>query len=116
MFYQHISANDFSSSAAKPSEYKAERAITEIQSLKFDIERLLMITEALWTLLREQHGYSEDVLLNKITEMDMRDGRMDGKVAASAPFNCPKCSRPLGKRRPACIYCGTPVVWDPFER
>lgn len=36
---------------------------TENESLRFDVEKLFMITQALWTLLQEQHGYSDDQLI-----------------------------------------------------
>ena len=87
-----------------------------IETLSFEIERLLMITEALWTMLAEQHGFTEEELIRRIHEIDLRDERLDGRVAPSPPSPCPHCGRPLEKRRPYCIYCGQLVLRDPFER
>ena len=96
------------------SSVKSESS--EIQYLKSDIERLLMITEALWELLKEQHGYSDIDLLKKVTDIDMRDGRLDGKVAKDGPKVCPHCNRATTKSAPVCIYCGKPVITDVFDR
>ena len=80
-----------------------------------DIEKLLIITQALWELLKKEHGYSDEVLLKKVTEIDMSDGRLDGKVAKVERPNCVSCGRKLG-RLPTCIYCGTITPRNPFER
>jgi hypothetical protein len=89
------------------------------RTLKFvrcDIERLLMITEALWGILKEQHGYTDDELMRRITEIDRRDGKVDGRVAQSPPGSCPRCNRTLERKRSFCLYCGQAIAWDPFER
>ena len=93
-----------------------EREKIEFQSLKAEIERLLMISEALWDILAEKFGLPEEELLKRIHEIDRRDGKLDGRVAPEPPTLCPKCNRPLEKKRPYCMYCGQPVARDPFER
>lgn len=90
------------------------RARAEI--LQFDLERLFMITEALWTLLKEEHGYTDDELMRRVENIDLRDGKLDGKVAKQANPLCPQCGRVLIGKRPMCLYCGTPVARAPFER
>ena len=90
------------------------RTATEI--LSRDVERLLMITEALWIFLKEEHGYTDEQLKDRITEIDLRDGKLDGNVSAEAAKNCPRCWRALNKRHFKCIYCGTEVAPDPFQR
>lgn len=94
----------------------AEAMRGTIEALRRDVERLLMITEALWTMVAEQHGYTEEELIRRIHEIDLRDQRLDGRVAPSPPSQCPHCGRPLEKVRPYCIYCGKLVGRDPFER
>ena len=91
-------------------------AKTIAQAARADIERLLMITEALWQILKEQHGYTDAELFRRITEIDLRDGRADGRVAPSPPRKCPHCDRVMVKNRPICIFCGKPSLVDPFER
>ena len=103
--------------SARAAQSDARSAKSEVNILRFEVERLLMITEALWTILKEQHGFDDAELIDKINEIDLRDGRLDGRVAVSAePAVCPNCGRTLSKRRPVCLYCSTSVVQDPFER
>ena len=90
---------------------------TENESLRFDVEKLFMITQALWTLLQEQHGYSDDQLIQRIQEIDLQDGKLDGKVAKEKIRpDCPQCGRKLMGKRPVCLYCGAEVALDPFTR
>ncbi len=108
--------NSFATAAARQAETSAREAKSELEYLKLDVERLLMITEALWTILKEKHGYGDDELVRRIEEIDLRDDKLDGRVAPSPPKPCPKCSHPLTKRRVFCVYCGTVVSRDPCER
>lgn len=105
-------ATEASHRAAK----EASRARSENEEIKFDVEKLLMITEALWTILKEQLGYDDEELIRRVQEIDMRDGRLDGKVATSVNPPCPECGRTLIGKRPKCLYCGTEVKRDLFER
>ena len=84
----------------------ASRAAADVGHVQHDVERLFMITEALWTMLKEQHGYTDEQLAACVTQIDMRDGKLDGKVAADGVKTCPACNRPLSKRHPFCLYCG----------
>ncbi|MCK5000675.1 MAG: hypothetical protein KAS23_14125, partial [Anaerohalosphaera sp.] len=69
------------------------------------LAKTLMICEALWEILRDEHGYKLDDLHSKLYEIDMRDGVLDGKNKRK-PTNCPNCNRTVSPRHPACIYCG----------
>jgi len=86
------------------------------ETIALDVEKLFMITEALWSILKEQHGYTDDDLGEMIQNIDLRDGRLDGKVAKKQNPLCPECGRTLMGKHPVCLYCGTAVVRDPFER
>ena len=94
----------------------ANAARTEVDVMRMDVERLLMITEALWSILKEQHCYDDNELIKRIVTIDMRDGKLDGRVAPEPPPMCPACHRTLYKNRPRCMYCGEPVALDPFKR
>lgn len=95
---------------------EVREALTEVQCMKYDTERLLMVTEALWTILKEKHGYDDNELIRRVAEIDLRDGKLDGKLAKEPPTQCPHCHRTMIKRRPYCMYCGKPVAVNPFER
>ena len=94
----------------------ARSARAQSETLQGDIERLFMITEALWTFLKQEHGYSDAELIDKIEEIDMRDGKIDGKVAKQPNLACPGCGRTMIGKHALCLYCGTAVERSPFER
>lgn len=101
-------------SVARSSETaSARRKIDELES---QVERLLMITESLWQIVRERENLDDQELIRRMVMIDMRDGKLDGRVAATPPRKCPSCERTLFKNRPRCPYCGEPVAADPFER
>ena len=86
------------------------------EAITCDIEKLLMITEALWTFIKGQHGLSDEHLVKMVQDIDLRDGKLDGKVAKQENPDCPHCGRKLMKNHSICIYCGAVVNRDPFER
>ena len=98
------------------------RAATDVRTqnefIQCDVEKLFMLTEALWTILKEKHGCTDAELVQRVQEIDMRDGKLDGKVTKVKP-DCPKCSRKLMGKRPVCLYCGAEVArvdLQPFSR
>ncbi len=105
---------------ARDASNQASRAAADVRlqnkSIQADIEKLFMITEALWIILKEEHGYTEETLHQLIHDIDMQDGRQDGKVAKQQNPSCPQCGRTLIGKQTTCIYCGTAVTRDPFER
>jgi hypothetical protein len=94
----------------------AEEAHSQVDQMRTEIDRLMMISQSLWEILKEEHGYTDEVLANRIKEIDLRDGKLDGKVAKQGPIACPKCGRANRLNRPACLYCGTPLSQQPFAR
>ena len=92
----------------------------EIAQLKGEVDRLDLITEAMWNLLTEK-GFTDADLVNAITEIDnarkqkkkaLEDGE---KVEARL---CPNCHVPLqnnGKLSDRCIYCGHEIITSPFK-
>ena len=116
MAASQATASHAAEASASRAASVAGEARTQTELLRADVEKLLMITEALWTLMREQHGYTDEQLVRAIEDIDLRDGKLDGKVAKSPPPLCPECGRNLMGNRPVCLYCGTPVVRGPFER
>ena len=102
--------------AATDAMQKAERVQSELISVRHDLGRLFMIAEVLWTMVREQHGYSDEELFRRVMEVDLRDGRADGQVAPGAPEPCPHCGRLNRPGRAICIYCGKARMVNPFAR
>lgn len=101
---------------ARSAKEAARDARAQVDLLKCETERLLMICEALWTILKEQHGYDDEELAERIRKIDMKDGKLDGRVAKTEPTSCPHCGRTLSRQRPVCMYCGGHAGLDPFRR
>jgi rubrerythrin len=53
-------------------------------------------------------------IMNKIEEIDLRDGKADGKE--SQPTVCPDCGHTISKRRSNCFYCGARIPSFGFNR
>ena len=89
---------------------------SELRALRSEMDRMHMVVEALWTFIKEQTGYNDNELVQRITEIDLRDGKLDGKGVAKEKLTgiCHECQRPLSKNKPVCVYCGTSVSFDPF--
>ena len=88
----------------------------QLHKLEQNVDRLYLITEALWEILKEQHGYDESELFRRISEIDLSDGRIDGRKASGLPSECPHCGRVMIGKLPICQYCGKPSMRDVFER
>lgn len=119
MFHATLSTIDADLEAmrsANEAQYGVRKIEDALERVANDVERLLMITEGLWSILKEQHGYEDDELVRRILEIDNRDGRIDGKVAAHPPADCPSCNRPLSRDRRFCLYCGEPAPVELFDR
>ncbi len=99
-----------------PVSSKDSSSQAEINKLRHDIERLLLISEALWTILRDQHGYNEETLQRRILEIDASDGKIDSRKATSPPRKCPKCGRVVAKHAARCMWCEALTPGDPFAR
>jgi len=84
---------------------KVRRVESQLKVLEANLAKSMMINEALWELIRDQHGLTEKDLHEKLYEVDMRDGVLDGKHQRKA-VECPNCSHTVSPRHPACIYCG----------
>jgi len=89
---------------------------SELVELEAKVERLLIITEALWTILKEKNGLEDQELARQMVQIDLRDGKLDGRVSTSPPVLCPKCNRVVGKNLVRCMFCGEPIVPQPFDR
>jgi hypothetical protein len=94
----------------------AREAKSEVEQLRFDVERLLLVTEALWSIAKEKLECSDEDLIRRIADIDLEDGKLDGRKAKTPPRPCPHCQKILSKHRPRCLFCGKPVEPAPFER
>jgi hypothetical protein len=89
---------------AKHVSYKANDNELSIQTLKDQIDHLSLVCEAVCELL-EEIGFNKSMLADKIKEIDLRDGKLDGKYVKKS--SCPACKRDVASRHIKCIYCGS---------
>jgi len=82
------------------------RGVSDTASSVSDrMDRIALVTNAVWELLKERTGASDRDLLAKIEEVDGRDGSKDGKVS-SVMKTCLGCSRKISTRNKLCVFCG----------
>ncbi|MEA1958725.1 MAG: hypothetical protein U9N44_03500 [Chloroflexota bacterium] len=89
---------------------------SDIRSLRQVVDKLALINRALWEIIAESRGLTDEYLMNKVNEIDLRDGTLDGKMKPAIK-KCPSCGRTLSQGRETCLYCGAKdTEADPFDR
>jgi hypothetical protein len=88
----------------------------EVLALRGAVNKLMLINRALWEIIAEEKGLEDKYLMDKVNEIDLRDGTLDGKLV-TAIMLCPSCERTLFKGHDKCLYCGsTDTATDPFYK
>ncbi len=87
----------------------------QLGDLNDRIDRMLLVMDALWDLLKEQ-GYTDEQLMERIHALDSADGTLDGKRTPT-PIACPKCGSMIAAGRETCVFCGaaSPAGPDPLS-
>ena len=115
---QHIEfAQNFSAltNSQHARDIAHESAISASKAQK-NTERLYMVVQAMWELLREKVGLTDTDLEAKIHEIDLRDGRLDGKNAnQTAAHACRKCGRTILSGQSVCSWCGAQFEGGAFS-
>jgi hypothetical protein len=88
------------------------------EALGEHFDRLALATNAMWELLQQVYpGLTVDVLLEKMGEIDARDGVLDSSTHRPAT-RCPAagCGAAVPPGLERCQFCGTaiPTPKDPF--
>lgn len=85
-------------------------AIGDIEDLSERIDRLILLTAAMWTILEEK-GATEEDLIARVEQLDAADDIVDGRLTAR-PTPCTKCDTLVAPGLTTCQYCGEPVRRD----
>lgn len=108
----------YNSSAARQARQTSQEARRDarsasrtVEELEERLDRLAMLSAAMWTLIRDRTRLTEDDLVEKLNELDLRDGVEDGRVGR-AVLACTQCGRPVSSRSAKCQYCGAPRPMD----
>jgi hypothetical protein len=91
--------------AAGEASAKADSFDSKITSAIQQVERLSLACQALWEIIRDNGGITEEQLHAKILEVDLRDGRVDDRLGPQV-IDCPHCHQKTSTRRSQCIFCG----------
>jgi hypothetical protein len=87
---------------------QAINSLDKVTRLEISIDRLLLINRALWEIIQERFQLTEEILKDKVSEIDLRDGKLDGRLKKGVK-KCDRCNRMLNPRHKTCIFCGYPV-------
>ncbi len=108
---QNLQIRDARFSASR-ADKKASRAADKAEDLAMDVEdlgkrvdSLTLLSMALWELFKQETNLTDELIKKKIEEIDMLDGKLDGKLNPPHP-DCPSCKRRNNARRTHCLYCG----------
>ena len=95
---------------------KSDDASLQVTRLREDLERLYLITQALWQMVKTATGATDEQLQEKIRQIDAEDGRSDGRnTEVTRPIDCPVCHRRILSGQSFCLYCGAAAEASPFR-
>ena len=84
---------------------REQAALRVAAGLEEKVDRLALICRAMFELLQQRTGCTEEQLKAKIQEIDLRDGEADGRMTPRAE-RCPKCDAMMSPRFGRCLFCG----------
>lgn len=106
MFYEGGSFNGFEPDLLPRRDSRAAEVGMEVRELQRKLERLMLLNQAMWELLRDRLKLTDAELESMVAQVDLRDGVQDGKMTPTA-VRCPSCGRVNNMRHKKCIYCST---------
>ena len=90
---------------AARSDSKADHAVNAVDRLERRVDRLLLANMALWSMLKELTGFTDDQLAQRVAEIDAADGHEDGRVTPVVK-TCGECGQTVSVKHQKCLYCG----------
>ena len=111
MFYSSLSGMGLASTKGQAAydvdeaRADASEAKSEADVLKHDIDRLMMISEALWAFLKKEHGYAdEDLAKARSAQIDkVSSGSGQGRTGRNVRLAAGWCRRIADFALPAAI-------------
>lgn len=83
----------------------ARESLLQATSHEERLDTMALIMTAMWSIMQDRLGVTDAELVQRMQEFDLRDGKLDGKVAPSSS-KCASCGRVMSPRYKRCIYCG----------
>ncbi len=78
----------------------------ELEAMRERTDRLVLVAQAMWTLMTEKLGVTDADLVKRMTDLDASDGTVDGRVTAP-PVRC-SCGAMVCRKLGRCLFCGKP--------
>lgn len=85
------------------------------RNLEDELNRLKVITEAMWEIIREDGGHTETQLLRRMHQIEASDGALDDRKQLPKMTTCPQCGHTVTTRSSSCLYCGQEVGHHGFS-
>lgn len=80
------------------------RTVQDLADVDERIDRLTLLTEAVWSLLLERTDLTEADLIRRVDELDASDGQRDGRRIRGAA-TC-ECGAKVNPKAEVCMFCG----------
>jgi len=100
----HRSANkeDFITAQTKANEASAVNVKLQVQ-----VHHMNMLVEAMWHLLKEKTGLTDDELKKELTDVKLKYAEK-----AAEPNSCSNCGKAVSANSEHCVFCGTAAEKD----
>ena len=85
----------------------ASQVVGGLHDVNERIDRLMLVVDALWSMLKEK-GYTDEDLAARIRAIDSQDGKVDG-ARKPLPRRCTQCDSMVEPGRETCAFCGAPL-------
>ena len=90
---------------AKDAQHETRILQNRTQSLEENLERLSLASMAIAEILCTRFGVTREEFESKVQEIDLRDGKLDGRLRLAA-IDCLHCHHKNSAHRCRCLYCG----------
>ena len=82
-----------------------EATVRTAGRLNDKVDRLALLCQAMFELMQQTSGVTDEQFKAKVAEIDSRDGQTDGRIMPK-PKRCPKCGAMISPQFGRCLFCG----------
>lgn len=96
-------------------ERRTRQDLTDLErtrNLEWRVENLILLNQAMWNLVRDKVGVTEEELINEFERLDLADGKADGRMSPifdNKPWKCEGCQKDNSPRFTSCVRCDKPL-------
>jgi hypothetical protein len=103
-YRQQREVNEASAKAREAARSSSESRL-DIDELQRRIDTMGLLLMAMWSIIEEKTQVTEQELAARVRDLDMIDGRSDGRMPRMVT-ECRDCGRKMNLRHRTCMYCG----------